>query len=63
MIVMKKKRKKVQNQLQEKLGDLISEIEQIINDEDNENPNQSFLDNLDFAIQYLQEALEDLETN
>lgn len=60
---MKKKRKKVQNQLQEKLGDLISEIEQIINDEDNENPNQSFLDNLDFAIQYLQEALEDLETN
>lgn len=58
---MKKKRKKVQNQLQEKLGDLISEIEQIINDEDNENPNQSFLDNLDFAIQYLQEALEEIE--
>jgi hypothetical protein len=43
-------------QILEKLSDLIGELESLINEADNENPDQPFLDDLDLGLQYLQEA-------
>lgn len=56
-----KKKKQQQQTLVEKLNDLISEIQQIINDEDGDNVNQSFIEYLDFAVQNLESAVEEIE--
>jgi hypothetical protein len=58
---MKKKKQKQQQSRVEQINDLIAEIEQIINDEDDENVNESFIEYLDFAIQNLESAVETIE--
>lgn len=55
------KKKQQQQSLVEKINDLISEIQQIINDEDDEDVNQSFIEYLDFAVQNLENAVEEIE--
>lgn len=58
---MKKRKQKQQQSRVEQINELIAEIEQIINDEDDENVNESFLEYLDFAIQNLESAVETIE--
>lgn len=55
------KNKKHYQSLVEKLNEIISDIQQIINDEDDENVNESFIEYLDFAVQNLENAVEEIE--
>ncbi|MBD2503933.1 hypothetical protein [Anabaena azotica] len=48
-------------ELVEKVNNLIAEIQQIINDEDDENVDENFIEQLDFAIQDLETAVEIIE--
>ena len=54
-------KKKKQQSLVDKINELISEIQQIINEEDDENVNESLIEYLDFAIQDLESAVEIIE--
>jgi hypothetical protein len=45
-------------QILEKLSDLISDLEALINEADGEEPDESFINELDFGLSHLQQAYE-----
>ncbi|MBD2458398.1 hypothetical protein H6G80_30570 [Nostoc sp. FACHB-87] len=52
-------KKQANSELEKKIEKLRNEIEQIIIDEDNDEPNEKLIEMLDLAVKYLNKAIEE----